>query len=89
MMLRVEILSDYGDTCLIAAATPTLQYGKGLPQRIRPTVIVSKSDLVAPEDHQIVEATKSVDRSPDMASSPPSPHSPSRDLAASPEATPC
>lgn len=35
----------------------------------------------------IVQRTKPASRSSDMA--PPSPHSPSRDLAASPEATPC
>lgn len=63
MFLRVEVLSDYGDTCLIAAMTPLDQANRhGGHMRIRPTLVVSKADLVA-DPAPIVQRTKPASRS--------------------------
>lgn len=86
MFLRVEVIADYGDTVMVRGATPIAYGSRGRMMDMPPMVIVAKADLV--EDHPIVQPTKSVGRSSGMAS-PDLATSPSRDLAASPEATPC
>ncbi|MCL4221005.1 MAG: hypothetical protein KJZ65_06520 [Phycisphaerales bacterium] len=88
MFLRVEVIADYGDTCLIAVMTPLDQANRhGGHMRIRPTSVVAKADLVA-DPAPIVQRTKPGSRSKRKMALPDS-RLATCDLAPAPEVPPC